>query len=154
MWLLPATVLVWVFYVLPMWLIARDLKFVEWYDFLVADFVLAKEGVEPWHAKLWRDWAGWSGPCVMLRKPEGNEAWDRRTRIHEHTHCLQQFRWGLLYYPAYFLASVWIWLFGGKTKNAYYDNPFEREARREAGQTVDIPPDQWMDGPRDRWAWW
>jgi len=67
-WLLPATVLVWLFYVLPMWLIAGDLVFVRWAQYGVAEFVLADKALEAWHVRLWRDWAGWAGPCVFVWK--------------------------------------------------------------------------------------
>jgi len=153
LWLLPVTVLFWVFYVLPVWLVFRDVQFVGWYDLFVADFVLAERDVSRWYAKLWRDWAGWSGPCVMIRRPGSNEDWNRRTQIHEYTHCLQQFRWGVFHAPAYLGVSLWIWVFQ-RDRHAYHDNPFEREARAAAGQQVDIPRTQWMHGPADRWPWW
>jgi hypothetical protein len=55
------------------------------------------------------------------------------TRAHEHVHVRQAERWGPLFIPAYLLASAAIWLLrpGG---DAYLDNPFERQARREAGE--------------------
>jgi hypothetical protein len=47
------------------------------------------------------------------------------TRDHERVHVRQCERWGPLFLPAYLLASVIIYLRGGR---AYRDNPFEREA--------------------------
>jgi hypothetical protein len=47
------------------------------------------------------------------------------SRDHEHVHVRQYERWGPLFLPAYFGASVWMWLRGWQ---AYLDNPFEREA--------------------------
>jgi len=54
------------------------------------------------------------------------------SRDHEHIHVRQYERWGPLFLPAYLTASGWAWLRGG---NAYFDNPFEREAygRGDAG---------------------
>lgn len=49
------------------------------------------------------------------------------TRAHERAHVRQYERWGVLFVPAYLLASVWAWARGG---HAYLDNAFEREARR------------------------
>ena len=46
-------------------------------------------------------------------------------RDHEHVHVRQYERWGILFIPAYFLASGWMWW---KGKNPYWDNPFEVEA--------------------------
>ncbi len=46
-------------------------------------------------------------------------------RLHEHVHIRQYERWGILFLPAYFLSSIFVWLRG---KHPYYDNPFEKEA--------------------------
>ena len=47
------------------------------------------------------------------------------TREHERVHVRQYERWGILFYPAYLLASLWLLLRG---RDAYLENPFEREA--------------------------
>jgi hypothetical protein len=47
------------------------------------------------------------------------------TRTHERIHVRQAERWGPLFVPAYLLASLFLFLRG---RNAYRDNPFEREA--------------------------
>jgi len=44
---------------------------------------------------------------------------------HELIHVRQYERWGILFVPAYLLASAWVWRQG---RDAYRDNPFEREA--------------------------
>lgn len=158
-WLLPMTVIVWAFYVLPlMW---KDLRFVGWADFLVAHFTVKSK--HSWYAKAWRDWLGWSGPCVVVTRSVADEyehlpsakieEIDARTLKHELRHCQQQFVFGALHYPLYGLASLWIWLFV-KWKHSYLDNPFELDARRYAGQKVRIPIEEWPDGSKDRWAWW
>lgn len=46
-------------------------------------------------------------------------------RSHELVHVRQYERWGPFFVPAYLLSSLAVWLAG---KDAYYDNPFEREA--------------------------
>lgn len=48
-----------------------------------------------------------------------------RSRFHERVHVRQYERWGLLFYPAYLSASLWLLIKGG---DAYLENPFEREA--------------------------
>lgn len=53
----------------------------------------------------------------------------RRTRRHERVHVRQVERWGPLFFPAYVLASGWVWWRG---KHVYRDNPFEVEAYGEA----------------------
>ena len=47
------------------------------------------------------------------------------TRDHERVHVRQCERWGPLFIPAYFVASLLVFLRGGRP---YEDNPFEREA--------------------------
>ena len=51
-------------------------------------------------------------------------------RDHELIHVRQYERWGVFFGPAYLLASLVIWLRGGR---AYRDNPFEREAYDATG---------------------
>ena len=53
-----------------------------------------------------------------------------RLRAHERVHVRQCERWGPLFLPAYLLAGAWQWVRGGR---AYWDNPFEVEARRLGG---------------------
>jgi hypothetical protein len=53
-----------------------------------------------------------------------------RLRAHEQVHVRQCERWGPLFLPAYLLAGAWQCLRG---RNAYWDNPFEVEARRLGG---------------------
>lgn len=54
----------------------------------------------------------------------------QRLRAHERVHVRQCERWGPLFLPAYLLAGAWQWLRG---RDAYWDNPFEVEARRLGG---------------------
>jgi hypothetical protein len=52
------------------------------------------------------------------------------SRDHELVHVRQYERWGPLFGPAYLLASLYAWSRG---RDAYRDNPFEREAYDETG---------------------
>ncbi len=52
------------------------------------------------------------------------------SRDHERVHVRQTERWGPLFLPAYAAASLWAKLRG---RDAYHDNPFEREAYGRAG---------------------
>lgn len=47
------------------------------------------------------------------------------SRQHERVHVRQYERWGIFFYPAYVLSSLWLWARG---RDPYLDNPFEREA--------------------------
>lgn len=153
------TLVVWLFYVLPlMW---RDLKFLGWVDLYVAHFEVKSK--HSWYAQQWKEWLGWSGPCVVVVRSIASEyphlpsdeiaTIDLRTLNHELRHAQQQFLFGPLHYPMYGLMSLWIFLFV-KFRHAYLDNPFERDARKHAKQKVNIPPEQWPQGSKDRWPWW
>ena len=50
-----------------------------------------------------------------------------RCRVHEQAHVRQYEAWGPFFLPAYFVASLLAYLRGD---NPYWDNPFERDARR------------------------
>jgi hypothetical protein len=52
-----------------------------------------------------------------------------RTRAHERVHVEQCERWGPLFLPAYLLCSSILWF---RRRDAYRDNPFEREAYAKA----------------------
>jgi hypothetical protein len=52
------------------------------------------------------------------------------TREHERVHVRQCERWGPLFIPAYLGCSLLLWLRG---REAYFNNPFEREAYEKAG---------------------
>jgi len=51
-------------------------------------------------------------------------------RNHELVHVRQYERWGPLFGPAYLGCSLVLWL---RRRDAYYENPFERQAYDEAG---------------------
>lgn len=51
------------------------------------------------------------------------------TRAHERAHVHQYERWGIVFGPAYLLASIWAAL---SKEGAYQGNRFEREAREYA----------------------
>ena len=66
------------------------------------------------------------GHVVIARDAELLE----QTREHERVHVRQCERWGPLFIPAYLLMSV---VMKCRGKNAYMDNPFEKEAYEKAG---------------------
>jgi hypothetical protein len=59
-------------------------------------------------------------------------------REHEQAHVRQVERWGGAFIPAYLLASAWAWSRG---HHYYYDNWFERDARRCCGEEPSLPRD-------------
>ena len=96
------------------------------------------------------------GPFIVLfrvRDLDDKDGTVITVLLHELRHVQQQCWLGILMPLAYVVSSIAIWLYG-HDKHAYYDNWFERDARRYAGQQVEIPRDRWPDGPHDRWPWW
>lgn len=157
-WVAP--LLMWV-YPLAMTLIWKDFVF-EGFHGPFAKFRLANEDVEPWHVRFWKDWGGvglyWF-MCYKDRPSKADDDWVERTILHEGGHCIHWAILGLLFYVFYASHSAWIFItqkIKGKpyTKHAYLDNWSERLARKRAGQTVDIPPNQWMHGKDDLIPWW
>jgi len=133
-WVLPAAILVWVFYILPLWLIWKDLKFIKWHEPFMARFQLANKDLEPWHVRWWKDWYGVGLPCAYIHKDLETLADDEYVAVvcvHEARHCKQWFVFGVLFYPVYLLSSL---VQGLRGKHWYKDNHFEVDARRAAGE--------------------
>lgn len=65
------------------------------------------------------------GHVVLARNQEVLTA----CRAHELVHVRQYEQWGPLFVPAYLACWAGLWLVG---KHPYFDNPFERQAYREA----------------------
>lgn len=153
-WLLPATIPFWLFYLFPL-MLSGNIRFSGWEGFGIARFVLV--GRSGWYWRLWRGWVGFGGPCCLIHKPMSDGPVLRRTIAHERRHCLQHFVFGPFFFPAYLLCSAAIWVYGTVTDadvHAYLDNPFELDARKAAGQPVTIPRDHWPHGRNDRLPWW
>jgi hypothetical protein len=83
-------------------------------------------------ARILRHGLPWSGSAAAMTLGHVILGCDQEcldhSRDHEHVHVRQYERWGPLFIPAYLGASVWCWWRGF---DAYFDNPFEREAYRE-----------------------
>lgn len=112
--------------------------------------------MEPWHARAWSDWAGVGMYWFMIyrdRPAAWDDDWVPRTIAHESAHCSQYAILGSLHTILYALHVLFIYAFQ-KDKHPYLDCWAERQARRQAGQQVDIPREKWPQGPKDRWPWW
>jgi hypothetical protein len=57
-------------------------------------------------------------------------------RAHELAHVRQVERWGPLFLPAYLACSAWEWAHRAEGRHYYYDNYFERDARRACGEDL------------------
>lgn len=63
----------------------------------------------------------------------GHDPWALEfCREHEQAHVRQVERWGIAFIPAYLFASLLAWWQGG---HYYFDNWFERDARRACGES-------------------
>jgi hypothetical protein len=112
--------------------------------------------MEPWHAKLWVDWGGVGLYWFMVyrdRPSAWDDYWVGRTITHESVHCTQVAILGMLHVLSYIIHVLFIYFFQSD-RHPYLDCWAERQARRIAGQKVDIPKDEWPQGPDDRWPWW
>lgn len=149
-WSSPYTILSYVLFSILK--LTRQVEKTYWTKYLIATVDLRNEG---WFCRILfsnRGWAGWTLGGMNFVVDTNNTRW-WRTVAHECRHSLQYYWWGILFLPAYILASIFIFLFI-PSKHSYYDNPFERDAREAAGQPVNIHKSSWSDGPNDRWAWW
>jgi hypothetical protein len=107
---------------------------------LATGLTVLSGGRARWHSGVLEVWGGFStfllrklvpmpggasamtlGHVVIARDPDCHT----RTRSHERIHVRQCERWGPLFIPAYLLTSAVLKLRG---RDAYHDNPFEREA--------------------------
>ena len=101
---------------------------------LVRGVIEAHGGVITKLLKIGLPWVG-AGAAVTL----GHVVWGcdqmclEKTREHERVHVTQYERWGPFFIPLYLAFSLVAYLRG---KNAYRDNPFEREAFGETGRGV------------------
>ena len=142
LWALPVTILPFLFYILPLWLLGK-------YELIGWDERAWFWRVDPgklgssWLDNLIRDkWQGWSGSTlgsvVVVRAPSGpDDAWYRLTVIHEKEHVLQIMKLGILQ-PIIYFVIVLVGRFICENANGYYDNIFEIDARRKAGMLIDI----------------
>jgi hypothetical protein len=84
--------------------------------------ILLCEGAR-WPRRLgWRFSAITFGHVVLSTVPADEDLME-----HEAVHVGQYERWGVFLLPAYLVASIWVRLRG---RRAYWDNPFEKAARR------------------------
>ena len=149
LWVSPVNILFSIFWCFPMYF-KGVFKHVVW-DWETWSFQVIVNPSSDFHKSAMKGWAGFVvGSFIVLRKGWVNGIVLR----HEQTHVLQNYIFGILFYPLYILCSLFIYLFGNSRTHAYYDNLFEVWARKSAGQPSRLPQDKWRDGQSDRWPWW
>jgi hypothetical protein len=84
----------------------------------------------------WKRWGGHTIGNVVVMKYDPDSDRGRITLRHEQEHVHQCMTLGILqpiaYYVAYFALKTC------RYSHPYYDNPFEIDARRAAGQVIDV----------------
>lgn len=88
-----------------------------------------------WLMNLWKNWGGHAIGNVVVLKTSPVER--PVTLVHEQKHVDQCMRLGVFQPIIYGLCWLAIKL-GCPGSNAYYDNCFEIDARRAAGQVIDV----------------
>lgn len=77
------------------------------------------------------------GQVVVLKIPPNRDSWAARSFLHEIAHVHQYMKLGVLYPVVYGLNYLLIRV-SLPNANGYYDNPMEIDARRFAGETIDV----------------
>lgn len=134
-WALPLTLLC-LLYISVFWAIG-------WYSY--HGFERTAFVFRPDHNKVkgplktyWDRWGGHAIGCVIVADadPVNKRRWEQLL-THEGQHVIQAMRGGIFWAVAYILNLLFIWWMC-PTSNLYYDNPMEVDARRAAGQTIDV----------------
>lgn len=108
------------------------------------------------NSRFYKRMKGWYGftiggniVCIDVKPIDKYETHIR----HESVHVLQQYIFGVFFFPVYILTSVFIYCFM-RNKHAYIDNFFEKWARKSSGQPVKIGKEDRERYMKDRWPWW
>lgn len=98
-------------------------------------WTLNTEKAPQWLLNLWKGWAGHAvGNVIVLSRDEyatGN------TLVHEQKHVDQVMRLGI-FQPIVYAINLLAIKIGCVGSDPYFSNPFEIDARRAAGQLIDV----------------
>lgn len=98
-------------------------------------WTLDYEASPDWLKRLWHAWEGHAiGNAVVLRFPPDER---RITMVHELKHVDQAMRLGI-FLPFLYAINYLAIKIGCPGSDPYYSNSFEIDARRHAGQVVDV----------------
>lgn len=143
LWASPITLPVFLLYILPLWVL-RLYRYDGWDDVAwVWTFDVRAARKRGWLARfLERRWRRWNGGAlgniiILKNKPQRSSAGLRRTRIHEKEHVYQVMVLGI-FQPVIYAINYIVGRWALDNTDGYYDNIFEIDARRKAGQLIDI----------------
>jgi len=128
----------------------KQVEAVNFYPDLTVVWDLRNTGF--FYQRMINKWFGFTIGNNIVVVDMGDSARNTKCFLHERRHCMQNYVFGILFFPVYIFESLRIYLFRPE-QHAYLDNRFERDAREYAGQPVNIPRSQWPDGEEDRVPW-
>jgi hypothetical protein len=143
-WSFPTMALGFLFVLLPLW-IGRQISPTGWSD---GAWEWLVESGSRLHGKA-KTWAAFSlGWSVVYFND--NHRKSHSTRIHERVHLKQQLILGIFHWFFYAIFTAVVWA-SCRSLHSYRANPYELDARRQAGEPVgNLGPDS--DG--DRYPFW
>lgn len=138
LWAAPVTLLSFLFYVMPFWCMGWYM-FAGWRELAWCWYLNPK--APSWIQKKWKHWAGQTvGSLIIMKQFPDNSQYMNVILKHELTHVRQLMILGV-FQPLLYFAN---WLTGTILKktighvDGYFDNLMEINARRSAGQIVDV----------------
>lgn len=124
LWQLPMTILVWGFYILPLW----ELNVIVLDGYYGRVHVFRPTGKWGWYVRAWDGWLGVGLPnCIILS--EGVHGARESTKAHELRHVMQWRVLGVLF-PVVYLAGMLVAYLRGR--HPYRDSWLEVDAQRVA----------------------
>jgi hypothetical protein len=134
-WALPITLVALVAYVLPFWALGWYTRLGKRSDALV--WLVDAGRVPKWLLRLWLQWGGHAmGQVVVLKTHPDRSPHAATMLVHELEHVRQCMRLGIFQPVLYALCSLALLV--TRRGHPYWDNCFEIDARRAAGQPIDI----------------
>ena len=100
-------------------------------------YELVPERMPAWLTGAWKHWSGHTVGNVVVLNGNPDTHRGRITLRHEQEHVRQGMALGIFLPVLYFIAYTSLKA-GCRHSHPYYDNPFEIDARRAAGQVVDV----------------
>ena len=112
------------------------LRWYRWHGILGHSMIwIAEKEMPRWLNWLWKGWGGHAiGNVVVLRNQPGEKS---TILTHEQRHVEQCMRLGI-FQPLVYVVNFLAIKLGCPDSHPYYDNPMEIDARRAAGQVVDV----------------
>lgn len=111
----------------------------KWYDYIGAmqDGIIFRvsSNAPKWLTSLWAPWDGHAIGSVVVMNCDPLKK--KKQLDHEMVHVRQCMRLGIFQPILYGLCWLAI-RFGCESSHPYWSNPFEIDARRQVGQTVDV----------------